>query len=85
MTIVLKPDQEKVVREAIQDGLIKSVDEFIDLAIGALPHHGGVKDERNEAVQQMHRFGDKHNLSFGEAISRKALHEGLRFDGSVCP
>ena len=82
MTIVLKPDQEKVVREAIQGGLIKSVDEFIDLAIGALPRTG-MQDARTEAVRRMQEFGDQHKLSFGEPISRKLLHEGHRFDGSI--
>jgi hypothetical protein len=82
MTIVLKPEQEKIVRDAIHDGLIESVDEFIDLAIGALPH-AGVPDVRTDAVRRMQEFGEKHKLSFGAAISRKVLHEGHRFDGSI--
>ncbi len=37
MQITLKPDQETVIQAAIQAGLIRSVDEFIDAAIEALP------------------------------------------------
>jgi hypothetical protein len=37
MQITLKPDQETVIQAAIQAGLIRSIDEFIDTAIGALP------------------------------------------------
>jgi len=37
MTITLKPEQERAIQEAIQAGLIQSVEEFIETAIGALP------------------------------------------------
>ena len=36
MEITLNPHQEKVIQEALQAGLIRSVDEFIDTAIGGL-------------------------------------------------
>jgi Arc/MetJ-type ribon-helix-helix transcriptional regulator len=38
MTVILTPDQERALQEAIQSGTIRSVDEFIETAIGALPH-----------------------------------------------
>ena len=37
MHITLKPDQEVVIQAAIRAGLIRSIDEFIDTAIEALP------------------------------------------------
>jgi hypothetical protein len=37
MHITLKPDQEAVIQAAIRTGLIRSIDEFIDTAIEALP------------------------------------------------
>ena len=37
MTIILKPDQERALQEAIQAGSVRSVDEFIENAIEALP------------------------------------------------
>jgi hypothetical protein len=41
MTITLSPGQEKVIESAIRAGLVRSVDEFIDAAIEALPHPQG--------------------------------------------
>lgn len=38
MTITLTPSQERVIEEAIRAGLVRSVDEFIEAAIEALPH-----------------------------------------------
>jgi hypothetical protein len=78
MTIVLKPTQEKAIQEAIAAGLIGSVDEFIDTAIGALPGNGAAMPSRAEAVRRMQEFGDTHKLTLGERISRKFLHEGHR-------
>jgi len=41
MQITLKPDQEVVIQAAIGAGLIRSVEEFIDAAIVALPRRDG--------------------------------------------
>jgi len=78
MTIVLKPDREKALQAAIQAGLIRSVDEFIDTAIEALPHKDGGTSSREDAVRRMQEFGDKYHLSLGEPVTRKLLHEGHR-------
>jgi Arc/MetJ-type ribon-helix-helix transcriptional regulator len=40
MTIRLTVSQEKALEEAIQAGLVTSVDEFIETAIQALPRRG---------------------------------------------
>jgi Arc/MetJ-type ribon-helix-helix transcriptional regulator len=48
MTIILKPEQERAIQEAIQAGLVRSVDDFIDTAIEALPHRKG--GSREDAV-----------------------------------
>jgi hypothetical protein len=77
MTIVLKPDQERAIQEAIQAGLIQSVEEFIETAIEALPHSDG-GTSREEAVRRMQEFGDEYRLSLGEPVTRKILHEGHR-------
>jgi Arc/MetJ-type ribon-helix-helix transcriptional regulator len=37
MTITLTPDQEKAIQDAIRAGVLRSVNEFIDTAIEALP------------------------------------------------
>jgi len=80
MTIKLKPEQEQAVRDAIQSGLFRSVDEFIDNAIAGLPHHltpPGAAN-RKEAVRRMEEFGDQHRLSLGEPVTRRLVHEGHR-------
>lgn len=44
MTITLTRDQEKAIQQAIQSGAVRSVDEFIDTAIEALPHRNSEFD-----------------------------------------
>jgi Arc/MetJ-type ribon-helix-helix transcriptional regulator len=75
MTITLTPDQETAIRNAIQAGLVQSVDEFIETAIETLPQPKGASS-REEAVRRMQEFGDKYHLSLGEPITRQFLHEG---------
>jgi hypothetical protein len=36
-------------------------------------------DKAAKAVEGLLEFGDKYQLSFGEPITRKSLHEGHRF------
>ena len=50
MTINLTPDQERAIQEAIQSGLVRSVDEFIDSALGALPHRNGGFDKAKARI-----------------------------------
>jgi Arc/MetJ-type ribon-helix-helix transcriptional regulator len=79
MTITLKPAQEKALQEAIQAGLVRSVDEFIETAIEALPRRVKGTPSREAAVRRMQEFGAKHRLSLGEPITRKLVHEEHRF------
>jgi len=81
MTITLTPAQERAIQEAIESGALRSVDEFIDTAIAALPHteEAGNGLSREEAVRRMEEFGEKYKLEFGEPITRKLLHEGHRY------
>ncbi len=78
MTIILKPEQEMAIRDAIEAGLIRSVDEFIETAIDALPHSEPGSSARADAVRRMREFGDKYQLNLGEPVTRKFLHEGHR-------
>lgn len=41
MTITLTPTQEKAIQDAIRQGRVRSMEEFIDTAIEALPHNEG--------------------------------------------
>jgi Arc/MetJ-type ribon-helix-helix transcriptional regulator len=45
MSINLTPEQQDAIEQAIQSGLVRSVDEFIDSALGALSHHNGRFDK----------------------------------------
>jgi len=79
MTIKLTPEQEEAIQRAIESGVVRSVDEFIETAIALLPQakeqNGG---SRQAAVRDMEEFGEKYRLSLGEPITRKLLHEGYR-------
>jgi len=54
------------------------MDEFIEAAIDALPHGAPSASSREDAVRRMREFGDQHNLSLGEPVTRKLMHEGHR-------
>jgi Arc/MetJ-type ribon-helix-helix transcriptional regulator len=71
MTITLTPDQEKAVREAIQAGLVRSVDELIEVAIQALPHRED-PSARSEAIRRMQEFGEKASAQLGRANHSEA-------------
>jgi Arc/MetJ-type ribon-helix-helix transcriptional regulator len=45
MSINLTPEQQNAIEQAIQSGLVRSVDEFIDSALGALSHRNGEFDK----------------------------------------
>jgi hypothetical protein len=80
MTIELTLEQEQAIRQAMDSGLIRSVDEFINTAIATLPppkDHGDTS--RLQAVKCMQEFGEKYRLSLGEPITRDLLHEGHRY------
>ena len=79
MTITLTPDQERTIQEAIQADLVRSVDEFIETAIKALPLREGAVPSRGEAVRRMQEFGERYRLSLAEPITRELLHEGHRY------
>lgn len=65
MTIRLTSDQEKALQRAIETGLVHSVGEFIDGAIGALPLRGnGFDKERARAA--VARIRDLRGMSMRE-------------------
>ena len=80
MTIQLSPEQERAIQEAIKSGVVRSVNEFIQVAIAMLPHSNEQsEDSRREAIRRMEEFGKKYHLSLGEPITRKLLHESHRY------
>jgi hypothetical protein len=80
MTITLRPEHERAIQQAIENGLIRSVDDLIGSALAALSHPDPRQDSRRqEAIQRMLEFGDSHRLALGEPITRQLLHEGHRY------
>jgi putative addiction module CopG family antidote len=80
MTVELKPEQERIIREQLASGQFKSVDEVLTTALASLPQDRRFDPEtRREAVRRMIEFGERRNLSLGEPVTRGFLHEGHRF------
>jgi len=79
MTIELKPEQERIVRQQLATGLYGSVDEVITSALASLPQDCRFdRENRREAVRRMIEFGERRKLSLGETVTRQFLHEGHR-------
>lgn len=82
MTIALKPEQEKVLLQAINSGLARTMDEALDQAVEALrlrlPHEIAPELETAAAVRRLANFGKDHNLSLGGATVKDLLRESRR-------
>jgi len=79
MTVELKPEQERIIREQIARGTYKSVEEVLSTALSKLDDEARFEQRnRREAVRRMLEFGEKHHLSLGEPITRELMHEGHR-------
>jgi Arc/MetJ-type ribon-helix-helix transcriptional regulator len=79
MTSTLPPDPDRTIQEAIQAGLVRSMDEFIETAIEAPPHRENASPSRGKAVRRMQEFAERYRLSLGGPITRELLHEEHRY------
>jgi len=79
MTIILRPEQEQVLREAINSGLAQTPDEALDQALDMLRdrlHRQTAEAESTAAIaRRLARFGKSHGLSLGGATIKELLHE----------
>jgi len=82
MTIILKPEQERVLMDAIRSGLAENTDDAIDQALGALrerlPSHAPVSNPDESvaaAARRLATFGKRHGLSLGGLTIKELLHE----------
>jgi hypothetical protein len=79
MTIVLKPEQEQVLQEAIKSGLAHTADEALNQALDALreriPHDAPVDPEVAAAARRLGTFGKRHGLSLGGMTIKELLRE----------
>ena len=77
MTIILRPEQEQLLREAISSGLAKSADEALDQALDTLRYRlPKPADEAESTVaRRLASFGKRHGLSLGGSTIKELLHE----------
>jgi hypothetical protein len=84
MTIILKPEQERVLIEAINSGLAHTADEALDQALDALrerlPRHAPITpdDSVASAARRLATFGKRHGLSLGGLTVKELLRESRR-------
>lgn len=81
MTITLTPEQERAIKNAIQAGLVRSVGEFIDTAIEALPHQesGFDKEAAQAAVARIRELRKGVRLDLRGMSLREFAHIGHRY------
>jgi hypothetical protein len=79
MTIILRPEQEQVLLEAINSGLAHTTDEALDQALDALrlrlPRQATPEAETAVAVRRLATFGKRHALSLGGSTVKDLLRE----------
>jgi hypothetical protein len=84
VTLNLSPEIEAgLLSRAQESGL--ALEEYLltiveEVAMPSVKQEAASPDEaRKEAVRRMIEFGEKHQLSLGEPITRRLLHEKHRF------
>jgi hypothetical protein len=79
VTIILKPEQEQLLLDAIKSGLAHTPDEALDQALGALrdrlPAPSSAEAETAAAVRRLASFGKRHGLSLGGSTVKELLRE----------
>jgi len=82
MTIILRPDQERVLVDAINSGLAHNIDEALDQALDALrlrmpPKAPAATSDESvaAAARRLATFGKQHGLSLGGMTVKELLRE----------
>jgi hypothetical protein len=81
MTIMLNSDQEQAVRDAIRDGQLTSVEEFINRALAALRRSGGeepAKPSSKVFEQGLGLFGSPEDAALLDEVVAFAYEERHR-------
>jgi len=82
MTMILRPEQERVLIDAVNSGLAHNADEALDQALDALrermpsPPSPGTSDESvAAAARRLATFGKRHRLSLCGLTVKELLRE----------
>ena len=79
MTIILKPEQEQVIIQAVNSGLADNADDALDKAFDALrarlPHKSDLDESVQAAALRLGSFGKRHGLSLGNLTIKELLRE----------
>jgi hypothetical protein len=84
MNVTLRPEQERVVGEAISAGLIGKAEEVVDLGIETIRRRlesGAARVRRQEiegAVERLRKFGEKYRFSLEGLTIKELVNEGRR-------
>ena len=83
MDVSLTPEQERLVNEALRRGQYRDTTEVLDDALHGLEKRlrsEPVPDvDRQQAIERLRTFGQRHGLSLGEGFTVKELiNEGRR-------
>jgi Arc/MetJ-type ribon-helix-helix transcriptional regulator len=70
MTVDLKPEQERIIREQLATGQFRSVDEVLTTALSRLPHK--LRSNRS-AVARMIEFSARHSVKLGAGETVEGL------------
>jgi Arc/MetJ-type ribon-helix-helix transcriptional regulator len=81
MSIILTPNQENIIEGAIRAGLVRSVDEFIETAVKALPQPEGTFDAAAAqlAVARIRELRKGVTLNRGAMSFREMAHIGHKY------
>lgn len=81
MSIILTSDQERIIEGAIRAGLVRSVDEFIETAVKALPHPKGSFNQAAAqlAVARIRELRNGITLDRDEMSFREMAHIGHKY------
>ncbi len=84
MVIHLNPEQEKLIGQAIQAGLITAPEEVLASGVESIrqrleSHRSQSRqDEIDAAVERLIKFREKHRLSLGGLTIKDLINEGRR-------
>ena len=84
MSLQFKPDQQRLIDQAIRAGLINTASDVVAVGVEILRMRlsasaASSQTARQDAIGRMQEFGDKYRLNLGTPVTRKLLHEEHRY------